>query len=114
MLPESVSFSDDTTMKSSGQKGSFGDLNFLMEKLDLRLGEIYCQFDAVSIYFFIFFLTNIVSESENKGDGTLALLKILRVSSGIDILILIYLFGTGKNDENNINKRFENSDFERM
>lgn len=37
MLPESNSFSDDTTMKSSDQnKRSFEDL----ERLDMRFGEI--------------------------------------------------------------------------
>lgn len=82
MLPESTSFSDDTTMKSAGRKGSFEDLSFLMEILDARLGEIYTR---LYLLFSEEKKTNIVLGyvlNENKGDGTvaLALLKILSVS----------------------------------
>lgn len=43
MLPQSTSFSDDTTMKSSGPKGALEDTDFIMKKL----GEIRCQLGMV-------------------------------------------------------------------
>lgn len=39
MLPESIPFSDDTTIKSSVLRGSLENINFLMEKLEAELGE---------------------------------------------------------------------------
>lgn len=109
MLPESNAFSDDTTMKSSNQKGSFEELYFVME----RLGEIYGRFDEYFADERYCFRERFRREQRRWHNSAGTSQNFECKYSGIDILILIFLFGTGRCDGNNINTQFENSDFER-